>query len=144
MRHSNLEIDVEDTAHLILGFKGLHHVRPVVANLSMDFIRHDTTRTCLAIGAEGSLRWNGLTGEVALFKCGESVWRTLVSHKPGRDESYIAEWQHLLKAVALQEVPLVTGEDGLRVMQIIEAARRASMSGCQEQVLQEGNYKEVT
>jgi predicted dehydrogenase len=132
LRQSDLEIDVEDTAHLILGFAGHLHSPSIVANLSMDFVRHDTTRTCVAIGTEGSLRWNGLTGEVALLKRDETVWQSVMNQPPQRDESYIAEWRHFLEVIAMKTPPLVTGEDGLRVMEIIEAARHAALTGCQQ------------
>ena len=64
---SNLEIDVEDTAHLILGFAEREDGGRLIANLNMDFVRHDTTRQCLAIGEKGSLRWDGLVGSVEVF-----------------------------------------------------------------------------
>ena len=48
-RQSALEIDVEDSAMLQLGFTS-----GPVAQLGMDFLRRDTTRTCTALGAEGS------------------------------------------------------------------------------------------
>src|SRR3989344_6798525 len=67
-KQSDLEIDVEETAHLVLGFAPAQGEVPVIAALNMDFIRHDTTRTCTVIGATGSLRWNALPGTVELFE----------------------------------------------------------------------------
>ena len=67
---SSLEIDVEDTAHLTLGFAPAVNGHQLIGSVNLDFIRHDTTRLCTAIGANGSLRWNGLTGEVALYEPG--------------------------------------------------------------------------
>ena len=71
---SDLDIDVEDTAHLILGFKSKGLSKPVIANLNLDFIRHDTIRICTVIGADGSLRWNGLTGVIDIYKSGGDGW----------------------------------------------------------------------
>ena len=50
-RHSQLEIDVEDVAHLILGFSPNRAAKAPgpVAALSLDFLRHDPTRLCTAI-----------------------------------------------------------------------------------------------
>jgi predicted dehydrogenase len=128
-RQSNLEIDVEDTAHLTLGFEpGLDGLQ-LIASVNLDFIRHDTTRICVAIGEKGSLRWNGLTGVVDYFEAGATEWRELLRHHQQRDDSYLAEWRHFLACVAGQKVPLITGEDGLRVLQIIESVRLASDSG---------------
>lgn len=133
-RQSTLDIDVEDTAHLILGFAIRADGSQLISTLNMDFIRHDTTRLCTAIGEKGSLRWNGLTGAVEKFDVGAKEWRELFRHQHQRDDSYLAEWQHFLTCIKEQKVPLISGEDGLRVLQIIEAARAASQTGSQVQV----------
>lgn len=133
-RQSGLEIDVEDTAHLIFGFMPAEDGRRLIGTLNMDFIRHDAVRLCVAIGEDGSLRWNGLTGVVEHLEAGSKDWREIFRHQHQRDESYRAEWQHFLACVKEQSAPSVGGEDGFRVMQIIEAARQASESGGQVQV----------
>lgn len=133
-RQSDLEIDVEDTAHLILGFRPTENDSRLIGTLNMDFVRHDTTRLCTAIGEKGSLRWNGLTGVVEQFDVGATEWRELFSHQHQRDDSYVAEWQHFLDCIKERKTPLITGEDGLKVLQIIDAARQASQSGRQVQV----------
>lgn len=125
-RQSDLEIDVEDTVHLTLGFMARSPEKPLVAALSMDFIRHDTTRTCTAIGEAGSLRWNALEGTVELFEPGASGWHTLFAHKHQRDDSYLGEWREFLASIDAGRTPEVSGDDGLAVLRIIEAARRSS------------------
>lgn len=128
-KQSSLEIDVEDTAHLIMGFTPAPGATPIIANLNMDFIRHDTTRTCTVIGERGTLRWNAIAGTVELFEQGESAWQTLFAHQPQRDGSYLAEWCDFLGCIADGTPPLVSGNDGLKVLQIIEAARQSSATG---------------
>lgn len=133
-RQSGLEIDVEDTAHLILGFAPKEDGYRLIGSLNMDFVRHDTTRLCTAIGENGSLRWNGLTGIVEKFEAGAKEWCELFRYQHQRDESYLAEWRHFLDCIKEQRAPLITGEDGLKVLQIIDAARQASETGNQIQV----------
>jgi predicted dehydrogenase len=128
LRQGDLDIDVEDSAHLLLGFEPAADGHQLVAALNMDFIRHDTTRSCVAIGTEGTLRWNALTGCVDFYARGAANWQTIYSHTPQRDESYIDEWHQLLRLVEHPETPLVSGDDGLMVMEVIDAARRASNS----------------
>lgn len=136
-RQSSLEIDVEDTAHLILGFTHELGTVPVIASLNMDFVRHDTTRNCTIIGETGSLRWNALAGTVELFEQGGNAWQTLFTHKPQRDDSYIAEWNHFLACITDGSPPLISGQDGLAVIRIIEAAHRSSTIGAVVSIKQE-------
>jgi predicted dehydrogenase len=130
-RQSGLEVDVEDTAHLTLGFAAAADGSQLIGTVNLDFVRHDTTRLCTAIGENGSLRWNGLTGGVALYAAGAKEWRELFSHPHQRDDSYLAEWQNFINCVTENRTPLITGEDGLKVLQIIEAARISAASGGQ-------------
>jgi predicted dehydrogenase len=133
-RQSSLEIDVEDTAHLILGFTSGADGHQLIASVNLDFIRHDTTRLCTAICEKGSLRWNGLTGVVEQFEAGAKGWRELYRHQHQRDDSYLAEWHHFLDCINTNTVPLISGEDGSKVLQIIDAARQASDIGNQVQI----------
>lgn len=125
-RQSALEIDVEDTVHLVLGFMPANDGRRLVGNVSMDFIRHDVTRACVAIGELGSLRWNGIAGTVEHLAAGADGWQEVFRHQQHRDETYLAEWEHFLACVEGREFPLVSGEDGLEVLRIVEATRLAS------------------
>jgi predicted dehydrogenase len=125
-RQSLLEIDVEDTAHLTLGFASAPDGYQLIGALDLDFIRHDTTRLCTAIGEKGSLRWNGLTGEVLFYGAGRKKWDLVFSHQHHRDDSYMAEWQDFITCIIEEKSPFVSGEDGFKVLQIIEAARKSS------------------
>jgi predicted dehydrogenase len=133
---SSLEIDVEDTAHLTLGFTPATDGHQLIGTVNLDFIRHDTKRLCTAIGESGSLRWNGLTGEVALYEADAKEWCELFSHPHQHDDSYRAEWKNFIACVTEHQIPLITGEDGLKVLQIIEAARNSAASGGQVFVTQ--------
>ena len=128
-RQSGLEIDVDDTAHLVMGFVSHASGSPVVAAVNMDFVRHDTTRTCTAIGETGSLRWNAIAGTVEVFEQGGESWTTLFTDKSERDASYLAEWRDFLSSVATGDPPMVSGHDGMAVIRLIEAARRSSETG---------------
>lgn len=128
-RQSSLEINVEDTAHLILGFVPTGDKFQLIGTVNLDFIRHDTTRSCSAIGENGTLRWNGLTGVVELYEAGTKEWREQFNHPHQRDYSYQAEWYNFIDCINEHKTPLVTGEDGLKILEIIEAARISATSG---------------
>lgn len=129
-RQSALEIDVEDSAMLQIGFAS-----GLVAQLGMDFLRRDTTRTCTALGAEGSLRWDAVAGRVDHFDPEAGRWTEVTQVTPERDASYRAQIAALLAAIAegpgqaaqptVQNQIAARGTDGLAVMLLVEAARRS-------------------
>jgi predicted dehydrogenase len=133
-RQSSLEIDVEDSAHLTLGFKSKTSERQLIGTLNMDFIRHDQIRICTVIGSNGSLRWDGIAGEVSVFEEEVSSWKKLFTHTPLRDETYLAEWQEFISCVNAGTTPSVTGQDGLRVLAVVESARSSANTGAQVSV----------
>ena len=108
--------------------------RQLIGILNLDFIRHDKTRECIAIGEKGSLRWDGITGEVSLFNEGDVCWERIFTDKSQNDDSYLAEWQDFINCINTESTPLVSGEDGLRILEIIESARISSVTGVQESI----------
>lgn len=127
-QQSELEIDVEDTAYLTLGFLSDTEDHAVVASLCLDFIRHDSMRLCTAVGESGSLRWNGLTGEVEEYLAGSNGWQQIFHHPHHRNESYHSQLQHFIYCIQTGATPLVTGEDGLAVLDIIKAMRTSAVA----------------
>jgi predicted dehydrogenase len=133
-KQSSLEIDVEDSAHLVLGFEPSSDGNRLIANLNLDFIRHDRTRSCTVIGDKGTLRWNGLTGAVDIFMQNSEKWEVLYSCKPDTEETLSLEWLNFLESIKQKCHPIITGTDGLRVLEIIEAARKSASTGSQVEI----------
>ena len=133
-RQSRLEIDVEDTAHLVLGFAASAGAQPLVAALNMDFVRQDAVRNCTVLGEEGSLRWNAMAGTCEFFGSGASGRQLLSTDAAERDFTYLAQLRCFLDCIAGKAQPSAGGADGLAVLQVIEAARCASSSGQTVQV----------
>jgi len=144
-QQSDLEIDVEDTAHLTIGFESESITKPVIASLNMDFIRHDTTRTCTVICEDGTLRWDAVLGTVEVFEQKTNEWQTLFTEQKKRDSSYIEEWKHFLKCIVEGDTPKVSGFDGLKVLQTIDAIHQSAKMGTVVQVTKlERGYKSST
>jgi len=133
-RQSSLEINVEDSAHLTLGFASEVSEYQLIGTLNMDFIRHDTTRICTVIGENGSLRWDGITGEVLVFEKDATSWKKLVTCTPLKNQTYLAEWQEFLNCIEMGKSPSIPGLDGLRVLEVVEAARNSASTGVQVSV----------
>ena len=125
---SNLDIDVEDTAYLVLGFNSKEGNKQLIGTLNLDFIRHDTTRSCVAIGEKGTLQWDSLTGQVRLYRPDSNNWVELYNNKEEIKKSYYIEWKAFIESIAQGKKPLIEIEDGIKVLQIVDAARISSES----------------
>jgi predicted dehydrogenase len=142
-QQSALEIDVEDTAMITLGLKHSVSKKIILCSLNMDFIRRDHTRTCTAIGATGTLLWDGVNGEVHSYTEDKPNPTLLFSHPPIRDETILSEWEDFLVSIRKNRSPQVTGIDGLKVMQIVEAVRESSRTGVKVQLANVNKDMEV-
>ena len=126
-KRSELELDVEDSANLILGFKNIS------ATIKTDFFRRDTTRKCTVIGEKGTLFWDALLGSIQIYESDSEKWHTIFSHSSQKDETYISEWENFIACIEGKTKPSVTGQDGFSVMKIIAAARESYRLGkCQK------------
>ena len=123
---SELEVNVEDTAHLTFGFSPEINGKQLIGSVNLDFIRHDSRRICEAIGDKGSLRWDGMTGQVSIYEPESQDWRELFCCNNKPDDSYVEEWKDFLASIKDEKKPFINGKDGLIVIKIIEAIRESS------------------
>ena len=79
-KKSDLDIDVEDSVDVIMGFKGFDLSEgEATVSLTMDFLRHDISRKCMVIGEKGTLLWDGVLGKVDYFAQDGTEWDTIFS-----------------------------------------------------------------
>ena len=140
MQQSSLEIDVEDSAFLTLGIENKKNPN-LVANLAMDFIRHDIQRNCIVIGESGTLKWDGIKQQVSILKQGESSWTNLITTTHSSNASYLAEWKDFLECLETKKSPMATGIDGLKSLEVIAAALESAPTGKQIEI-QPNSFKE--
>jgi predicted dehydrogenase len=76
-----------------------------------------------------------LTGTVEIFMQHSEKWEVLYSCKPDTEETLFLEWKNFLGSIKHKRRPLVTGTDGLRVLEIIEASRKSATTGAQVEVI---------
>ncbi len=133
MQQSSLEIDVEDSAFLTLGIENKKNPS-LVANLAMDFIRHDIQRNCIVTGESGTLKWDGIKQQVSILKQGESSWTNLITTTHSSDASYLAEWKDFLECLDTKKSPMATGIDGLKSLEVIAAALESAPTGKQIEI----------
>jgi predicted dehydrogenase len=118
-RIGKLEINVEDSVMLQMSF-----ISGPIAQLGMDFLRHDTSRRCTAIGEHGTLHWDAIEGTVKHYHPNKGSWTTLYSQQPIRDLTYQVQLEAFLNAIKGASSPIAAkGADGLAVVDMIEAVR---------------------
>jgi len=132
---SDLEINVEDTARFKMGFSAINDLNGLVADVTLDFVRRSPTRFCRVYGSMADLEWNGLTGEVSIFVHNQSRWEKIYTDPNDLSKTYEFEWLSFIDSVNTGSRPFVTGEDGLRVVEVIEAIRIASDTGAKVPVV---------
>ena len=119
---SDLDVDVEDTAEIILQFRN-----GAIGSVHLDMVQRPATRTCHIVGTKGTIKWDRQTHRVQLCSPTTETWQDLYPEKAvDTNEMYIAEMCHFLDCVRGAEVPLTNGVEGRRVLEMVLAARRSS------------------
>ena len=124
-KQSDLDIDVEDCAQILIGFNKKSS-KELTASLNIDFIRHDLTRKCFVIGEQGTLLWDGILGQVKFFEKNSSNWDILFSSRPTNDFSYEEQLKSFFLAIKNDESPTISGEEGLMALKVIEKIKESS------------------
>lgn len=134
---SDMLLDVEDTASLLLEFRDISAPKKLLARLSLDFIRHNKTRYCEVIMERGSLRWDGIAGTVESFSEGEGSWQIIFDYGPDLDGTYLAQWHDFLEAYGRRDVNTDSIEDGLYIVSAVMAAQISSENNCIKTLINE-------
>ncbi len=113
-RLSDLEIDVEDTAALVIRFKA-----GMLGEVHLDCVQRGYSRRCALIGSEATVRWDSATGLRITGKDGVAHDEPLI---PSPNDPYLDEMKAFLNGAPT----LATIADGARVLAVIAAARQSS------------------
>jgi len=121
----DLNLDVEDSAKLQMGFASKSRYSGVIASLNMDFVRQDPVRFCEATGTRGTLRWDGIRKKIERYIPKSRKWIKIPIRKERREESYAEQFKNFLQCARKNHKPNVSGTDGLAVLKIVDAAKRS-------------------
>jgi len=127
---SDLDINVEDSAHLWLEFDKTVNNLGLIATVSMDFMRHDDTRKCYVIGSEGTLLWDGMQGRLQMYSCENDKWKDFEVSPVDRNASYKMQFLDFCDSVRRGDTDLTSVINGLAVLEVIESAERSAKLGC--------------
>ena len=119
---SNLEIDTEDTAAIILRF-----VSGAIGEIHMDYLQRTYSRTCHIIGEEGTIRWDYSTGTVTWYSAGSREWQSYLNPPAWEsNEMYIDELRHFLRCLRSKEKPCLDVFEASQVLRIAIAAKESA------------------
>lgn len=117
-----LEIDVEDTADILLNFKS-----GVIGSVHLDYLEQPAEHFMRIIGQNGVIIWDNL-GFVKWYK--EGKWKELkVPEGFERNKLYLDEMAHFLSCINKNEQPLCTLDDGINALRIALAAKQSAREG---------------
>lgn len=124
-QQSQLEIDVEDVAHITCGFTPLDGPPEIVGQLNLDMARHDTVRSVTAIGRKGSLRWDGVLMKTSIWAEEHRNWTPVFSEDLNGPSTYALQWEGFCEALAGSASGGASVEEALTVLQVVEAAEKS-------------------
>ena len=127
-----LEIDVEDIFVGIFQNEIDTQLNPFPIQVSLDFLRQNNTRECTAVGSLGTLKWNGITGEVQKYNLNSHAWETIFAEPEDLLNSYRLQLISFLHATRERIQPNCDLLDGMKVLATIEAIRRSFLSNKSE------------
>ena len=111
---SSLKIDSEDI------FEGIYVYSNFVCNIHMDYLQKDMKRIIRIEGEKGAIVCDFIKKRIMIDILGK---KTIVSDKKlfDLDKTYMDEILNFTKSVKYNLEPAVTLEDGVRVLELIEA-----------------------
>ncbi|MDP3245030.1 MAG: Gfo/Idh/MocA family oxidoreductase [bacterium] len=124
-KFSDLEIDVEDIAEIILHFKN-----NAIGSIHVDMVDRASNRSCRLIGTEGTLVWDMNKNLVQLYRFDNKLWADLYNvTELDRNKMYIDELEHFLQCIKNKKEALINGYEGKKVLEIILAAKQSVAEG---------------
>lgn len=121
---SDLDVETEDAAGILLKF-----VKGAIGMIRLDFVRRDYSRSCELICQKGTIKWNYQDNSVKIYRQDERKWAIYNNLITDSNDMYIAEMKHFIACVLKEEVPLISGEEGLKALKIALAAKESAEKG---------------
>ncbi len=122
---SELEVEAEDTAEILLGFKS-----GLIMSLHQDFIQRNYSRSCKLVGSQGTIIWDFAQNQVKLFQAKTKKWQTF-KIKPNSNQMYLEEMKHFLQVIEGKAKPLVTLDQGREVLKFALLAKQSAQTNKQ-------------
>jgi predicted dehydrogenase len=122
---AGLELNVEDTAHVLLRF-----ANGALGSVTLDYAERPSSHELHIVGRRGTIRWSDAEG-VAVHHDGESGRAREVRPSPDftRNTMFVDEMRHFIACLRGEEAPACSLDDGVAVVRIALAAKRSALTG---------------
>ncbi len=121
-RYTDLEIDVEDTAEIVMSYADK------VVSIHLDYVQRPAERRCEVIGTRGRIRADVFARTAEYFDGERREWRQ-ADDMGTLDESYKSEMQHVIDCIEGRARPIVDGNIAAQSQLLVEKAKESMRSG---------------
>lgn len=121
-RAGDLQIDVEDTAEILLEFE-----RGAGGSVHLDMLQRASYRGCRVVGTDGTATWDASTNHARWYSSESGAWTDL--QPPGAvdwNDMYKAELEHFFACVEGGATPEPDGRDARRTLALACAVKTAA------------------
>jgi predicted dehydrogenase len=126
-KYSNLEVDVEDTATILMECECDGRTLPVT--LTLDYLQKPPDRNCIIVGDQGKIVWDFHGEHATLIPMGGEEKEVLDFSKFDRPSMFIDELKQFLDAVAGKNSVTVDLQRGIESLRMALAARESLETG---------------
>jgi predicted dehydrogenase len=124
---SNLEMDVEDVASILMQCSGDEVAFPV--HLHLDYLQRPAKRTCQIIGERGTISINLRTQTVEVHRDGSNQPFVYDYGNLSRNQLFLEELKQFLACVRGEAQPVVSLRDGIQTLRVALAAKDSLVTG---------------
>jgi predicted dehydrogenase len=124
---SHLELDVEDTASILM--EGSYHDRPLPVHIHQDYLQSPASRQCEVIGDRGKavLDLVALSVTVKAYGGDASVVHSFAGFD--RNQLFLDQIRHFLECVEKRTRPIVDLREGAQSLRVALAAKESIITG---------------
>ena len=134
---STLEIDVEDTASILLECSRGGRTLPV--HVQLDYLQYPPTRSCEVVGENGKVSIDLVANETTLYTNRQPNPERFKVEAFDRNRLFLDELKHFLQCVETRQQPLIGLDDGLQSLRMALAAKESIAT---RQIVQLGSCDE--
>jgi len=125
-KKSNLEIETEDVAEILIAFEN-----STLCEVHLDYLQRYPGRSISLIGTEGVIQADLIANRVKVFEASKGDWEAFdMGSNFEKNEMYQDEVKHFMNYLSGSSgKPLIGLRDGIEVLRMALAAKEASLTG---------------